>query len=139
LLERLETSPPEHLLELHGTLRGMRQSATETAWSAWDTVPGATADTAAVPGAPKPGDRVRLRPQKRADIFDTFLDGKIAVVEAVEQDMEGNLHLAVVLEDDPGRDLGELRQAGHRFFFSREEVEPFTPAPPEGGEPWRPF
>ena len=28
-----------------------------------------------------------------------------------------------VLEDDPGRDLGEIRQIGHRFFFSIDEVE----------------
>ena len=30
----------------------------------------------------------------------------------------------VVLEEDPGRDLGMMRQPGHRFFFSPEEVEP---------------
>jgi hypothetical protein len=30
----------------------------------------------------------------------------------------------VVLVDDPGRDLGELRQPGHRFFFKTAEVEP---------------
>jgi hypothetical protein len=29
-----------------------------------------------------------------------------------------------VLEDDPGREFGEMRQPGHRFFFSPEEVEP---------------
>jgi hypothetical protein len=29
-----------------------------------------------------------------------------------------------VLDDDPGRDLGLLRQPGHRFFFAPEEVEP---------------
>jgi len=32
----------------------------------------------------------------------------------------------VVLEDDPGRDLGMLRQPGHRFFFSPAEVEPMA-------------
>jgi hypothetical protein len=98
LLERLEASPPEHLLELHGTVRRVQQL--------------------------KKGDRVRLRPRKRADIFDTLLDGKIAIIEAVEEDFEGKVHFAVVLEDDPGRDLGEMHQIGHRFFFSTEEVEP---------------
>jgi hypothetical protein len=29
-----------------------------------------------------------------------------------------------VVDDDPGRDLGMLRQPGHRFFFSPSEVEP---------------
>ena len=70
------------------------------------------------------GDRVRLRPRKGGDILDLALSGKVAVVEAIEQDYEGNTHLAVVLDDDPGRDLGMLRQPGHRFFFAPEEVEP---------------
>lgn len=62
----------------------------------------------------RPGDRVRLWPQKRADIFDMALKGKVAIVEAIERDFEDRLHMAVVLEDDPGRDLGMLRQPGHR-------------------------
>jgi hypothetical protein len=70
------------------------------------------------------GDRVRLRPRAGGDIFDLALAGQVAVVESIEQDYEGRNHLAVVLEDDPGRDLGMLRQPGHRFFFSPEEVEP---------------
>jgi hypothetical protein len=74
----------------------------------------------------KPGDRVRLRPRKSADILDIALQGKVAVVEAIEQDFEDGVHLAVVLEDDPGRDLGMLRQPGHRFFFAPEEVEPIS-------------
>ncbi len=73
------------------------------------------------------GDRVRLWPQKSADILDIALKGKVAIVEAIERDFEDRLHLAVVLEDDPGRDLGMLRQPGHRFFFSPEEVEPLAP------------
>lgn len=74
--------------------------------------------------AVKTGDRVRLWPQKSADIMDMALKGKVAIVEAIERDFEDRVHLAVVLEDDPGRDLGMLRQPGHRFFFSPEEVEP---------------
>ncbi len=74
----------------------------------------------------RPGDRVRLWPQKTADILDMALAGKIAVVEAIERDFEDRVHLAVVLDDDPGRDLGMLRQPGHRFFFSPEEVEPLA-------------
>ena len=72
----------------------------------------------------KAGDRVRLRPKAGGDIFDLALAGQVALVESIEQDYEGRNHLAVVLEDDPGRDLGMLRQPGHRFFFSTEEVEP---------------
>src|SRR5262245_47518849 len=71
----------------------------------------------------RPGDRVRIKPTAHGDIFDLALADKIAVVEGIEQDYEGKAHLALVLDDDPGRDLGLLRQPGHRFFFSPDEVE----------------
>ena len=72
----------------------------------------------------RPGDQVRLWPKAGADIMDLVLAGKIATIEAIETDYEGRMHLAVVIDDDPGRDLGMLRQPGHRFFFSLAEVEP---------------
>jgi hypothetical protein len=70
------------------------------------------------------GGRVRLRPRGRADILDLVLAGMTATIEAIEQDYEGRVYLAVTLDDDPGKDLGALRQPGHRFFFQPEEVEP---------------
>ena len=73
------------------------------------------------------GDRVRLHPRAGGDILDLALNGQIAIVESLEQDYEGQQHLSVVLEEDPGRDLGLLRQPGHRFFFSPAEVEPLPP------------
>jgi hydrogenase maturation protease len=72
------------------------------------------------------GSRVVLRPRAGADILDQAIAGKAAVVDRVDEDMEGSVQLAVVVEDDPGRDLGEMRQPGHRFFFSPEEVEPLA-------------
>jgi hydrogenase maturation protease len=71
------------------------------------------------------GSRVRLRPRAGADVLDLAVAGRTAVVDAVEQDMEGSLHLAVVVDDDPGRDLGSLRR---RLFFSTDEVEPLGTA-----------
>jgi len=70
------------------------------------------------------GDRVLLCPTKKADIMDMALAGKVAVIEAIEQDFEDQIQLAVVLDDDPGREFGMMRQPGHRFFFSPEEVAP---------------
>lgn len=70
------------------------------------------------------GDRVRLWPQKSADIMDLALAGKTAAVEAIEQDFDDRIQLAVVLDEDPGREFGLMRQPGHRFFFTPDEVEP---------------
>ena len=70
------------------------------------------------------GSRVRLVPRAGGDIFDIALAGRTAVVEAIEEDLEGGRQVAVTLDDDPGRDLGEARFLGHRFFFGLDEVEP---------------
>jgi hydrogenase maturation protease len=74
--------------------------------------------------AVRSGDRVRLHPHSGGDILDMALDGQSAIIEAIEQDYEGKCHVCVVLDDDPGRDLGMMRQPGHRFFFDPSEVEP---------------
>ena len=70
------------------------------------------------------GSRVRLLPRSGADVFDIALAGRAAVVEAIEADMDGAIHLVVTVDDDPGRDLGAASQLAHRFFFAPEEVEP---------------
>ena len=72
----------------------------------------------------RPGDPVRLRPRRQADILDLALDGKRATIESIEENLEGVVYLAVLVDDDPGRDLGALRQPGHRFFFLLDEIEP---------------
>jgi hypothetical protein len=78
------------------------------------------------PAEIRQGDRLRLRPRGRADILDLALAGMTATVEAIEQDYEGQVYLAVTVDDDPGKDLGALRQPGHRFFFRPDEVEPLV-------------
>lgn len=75
------------------------------------------------------GSRVLLWPSSGGDIMDIALKGKVAFVEAIEQDYEERVYIAVTLEDDPGRELGEERIPGHRFFFSPEEVEPLDVEP----------
>jgi len=82
------------------------------------------------------GSRVRLLPREGGDILDLALADRLAVVEAIEEDAEGKLHVAVTLDDDPGRDLGEARFLGHRFFFGIEEISPLD-EPGKGG-PRRP-
>jgi hypothetical protein len=70
------------------------------------------------------GGRVRLWPLGEADIFDLALKGKTAVIASIEQDYEDRVHLAVTVDDDPGRDFGAEGKPAHRFFFRPEEVEP---------------
>lgn len=102
ILERTEGLPPEQLGKMHGAIRSLRKAAKLEF---------------------REGDRVRLWPRRKADIFDIALEGKVAIVESVERDFEDRVHLAVTVEDDPGREFGVARQIGHRFFFSPEEVE----------------
>jgi len=102
LLARTENIAREQLMNLHGT------------WGA------SSAHTF------KPGDKVILHPKKRSDILDVAFVRKTATISAVEHDYENKTHLAVTIDDDPGKDLGVF---GHRFFFSPEEVE-MLPQPP---------
>ncbi|HEY4181552.1 MAG TPA: DUF5947 family protein [Kofleriaceae bacterium] len=69
------------------------------------------------------GMRVALRPKKQADSFDIVLAGKRATISRVERDLDGRVHCAVVIDDDPGADLGELGMPGHRFYFAPDELE----------------
>jgi len=69
------------------------------------------------------GDRVRLNPREGGDVLDLALTGRTATIESIEQDYEGKLHVCVVVDDDPGRDVGLMRQPGHRFFFAPAELE----------------
>jgi hydrogenase maturation protease len=76
------------------------------------------------------GSKVVLRPRDGGDVFGAAMAGMVATVEAIHEDLDGKVHLAVTLEDDPGRELGEDRRPGHRFFFGPDEVEPMAGEPP---------
>lgn len=71
-----------------------------------------------------PGNRVTLRPKRRADIFDLALEGRAATILSVEEDFDGRSYFTVSVDDDPGRDLAKEGKPGHRFFFDPDEVEP---------------
>jgi hypothetical protein len=108
-------------MKMHGTMRNVH-APNEDFFNPTNQI-----ESAEVHGTElKKGDRVRIRPKKRADVMDMALDGKIAIIEAVEQDVEEQIHFALILEDDPGKDLGFMRQPGHRFFYGIDEVEPVT-------------
>ena len=69
------------------------------------------------------GQKVRLKPKKSADAFDIFLENQIALVKSIREDFEGNKHFEVVLESDDEPNFGFHKSIGHRFFFSRDELE----------------
>ncbi len=121
LLQRTQALSGDELLALHGTVRMYRTDQHD--WNPMIEKP--RPDGVRVGGVElRRGDRVRLWPRGRADIFDMVLEGMTATIESIEQDYEDRTYLAVTLDDDPGQDLGELRKIGHRFFFGVEEVEP---------------
>ncbi|MGW3664830.1 hypothetical protein [Streptomyces sp. NPDC005141] len=140
---------PEAVRErLHGAIRGLREitgdglpgetrpAAPETGlplpegpghpW--WDPAqdPGADEVPAAVVidgESVRAGSRVLLRPgARRSDAQDAFLFGRHATVEAVVGDLDGETHLAVVVDDDPGTDV--RRAQGRFLYFKPDEVAP---------------
>jgi len=137
LLERTEQLAPEQLQKLHGTMRHLRpvepvepthepvQDESKAPWEELDAVPRLA--YLRVNGVElRVGDPVRLKPRGNADIFDIALSDKLATIEAIERDFENRVHVAVTIDDDPGKDLGLERMPGHRFFFGPDEVEPLS-------------
>ncbi len=73
------------------------------------------------------GSMVRLRPSRRADAQDLFFAGQTARVTAVLSDVDGQVHVAVVLADDPAADIHEWY--GRYLYFAPDELEPLGTGP----------
>jgi hypothetical protein len=134
ILDRVEQMPPEMLDRLHGAVRSLRPTTAETASTApwWD--PGADAsvspetDSVEIQGvAVAKGSVVRLHPGRHADAQDMFLEGRLAVVQAVYLDVDDKRYLAVTPQDDPAADLHQWY--GRYLYFSPEELEPAGEGP----------
>jgi hydrogenase maturation protease len=94
--------------------------------SVWHELERPGPETAVVDGVEVcAGSRVRLRPRARRDAWDTMLAGKLALVERLEEDLDGGLHVVVSVADHAGRAL-EGAHPAHRFFFALDEIEPLT-------------
>src|SRR4029077_20714175 len=74
ILERTENITADHFMQMHGTMRNAR-SANEDFFNPAKRIKSPTVHGVDL----KKGDRVRIRPKKRADVMDLALDGKIAV------------------------------------------------------------
>ena len=122
IVERAERLGAHELAQLHGTLLQSKHNPMPP------PDPFVTLD---VPGMDcvfvddvkiTKGSTVRLHPKRRADAWDLFLDGKLATVRAIHQDVENQMYVAVTVDDDPASDLHDWY--GRAFFFYPEEVEP---------------
>jgi len=135
IIDRCDSMSPEAMLDLHGVLRNPHAATpqpglipevpTDVDW--WDPMADMVVrpelDAVLVNGTPvKRGSRVRLRPSRRADAQDLFYADKIARVTAVHEDVDGDQHIAVVIEDDPAADIHDWY--GRYLYFAPDEVEP---------------
>jgi hypothetical protein len=140
IIDAVDAMPPEIMERLHGAVRSLRplgadadgplappaqQPAGPPPW--WD--PGQDSavdpdtDSVLVEGVPvAKGSHVVLRPGRRGDVQDRFLDGMRATVQAVVHDVDGGVHVAVSVDGDPA---AEMQLAHGRFrYFRPDELEP---------------
>jgi hypothetical protein len=110
MIERAAAATPEELARLHGrvTLRDPRAGEEQA------TAEGVTF---------RRGARVVLRPDPERDPYDRMLHGMSATIERIFLDYDDHtrVNLAVVIDDDPARDL--MRETGRYHFFKPREVE----------------
>lgn len=133
IIDRCDAMSPEAMLNLHGVLRNPHANAPGLIpeipegvhW--WDP----SADNAVRPEIDAVlvngvrvtrGSRVRLHPSRRADAQDMFFAGRTARVTSVHEDVDGDEHVGVVLDDDPAADLHDWY--GRYLYFAPDEVEP---------------
>jgi hypothetical protein len=130
IIEQCDAMSPEAMARLHGVLRDPHAGLVPEVpdgveW--WDPL----ADNAVRPEIDAVlvngtrvarGSHVRLRPRRNADAQDIFVAGKTARVTSVHEDVEGNKHVGVVVDDDPAADLHDWY--GRYLYFSPDELEP---------------
>ena len=138
IIDRCDEMTPEMLQRLHGILREPRPLTGATTDQAWLDTGGAAwwdpaadesvrpdVDAVVIKGVSvRKGSRVRLHPSRRADAQDLFLADQDARVTAVLSDVDGDVHVAVVLLDDPAADLHDWY--GRYLYFAPDELEPLT-------------
>jgi hypothetical protein len=133
IINRCDQMTPEALQQLHGILRQPRREAVEPApW--WDPASDESVrpelDSVLIDGVPvSKGSRVRIHPSRRADAQDLFFAGQDAQVAAVVSDVDGQVHVAVVLVDDPAADLHDWY--GRYLYFAPEELRPLDHVLPD--------
>ena len=144
MIERVEQTTPEQLLEMHGEMKpsepGLGLSGepkfpewsepTEAAAFEQRKAPPGDFDPNAVPGetevivdgkAFKRGGKVVLRPGEDGDPYDKMLHGQPATIRRIFVDYDGRAYLGVTVDADPMSEI--LRDSGRFLFFFADEVE----------------
>jgi hypothetical protein len=134
IIDRCDSMSPESMQQLHGVLRnphadpsaGLVPEIPEGIdW--WDPL----ADMAVRPEIDAvlvngvrvaAGSRVRLRPSRRADAQDIFFAGRTARVTSVHEDVDGERHVGVIVEDEPDSEMPD--EYGRYLYFGPDEIEP---------------
>ncbi|MDQ6825525.1 MAG: hypothetical protein M3007_08710 [Candidatus Eremiobacteraeota bacterium] len=149
IIDRADAMAPEHFAKLHGALRYLESVGQKSAsgnggngeaggndngnanGSGDGNAGGFSPFDDVVPGAGhvmvagkkiETGSRVRLRPVRKADVWDTFLEGKTAKVAGVYEDLESQKYVAVTVDDDPASDMHDWY--GRYMYFFPNEIEP---------------
>lgn len=152
IIDACDAMSPEAMARLHGVLRDPHALRASTGlvpeipegieW--WDPLADNAVrpeiDAVLVNGVRVARDsRVRLRPRRNADAQDIFVAGKTARVTSVHEDVDGNKHVAVVVDEDPAADLHDWY--GRYLYFSPDEVEPLqsqhNTTTPERSSAWK--
>jgi hypothetical protein len=131
IVDRCDAMSAADLQRLHGGRRDARDAEPATfdtgdvPW--WDPAADAEVspetDAVVIAGVRvAKGSLVRVHPSRRADAQDLFFAGQEARVTAVVADVDGDVHVAVVLVDDPAADLHDWY--GRYFYFAPDELEP---------------
>ena len=132
IVDRIEGFSPEVFASLHGEMRAMSMGpAAPEVLPWWEPAVDASVnpfeDTITIAGVEvSKGSKVRLRPGqvagRRTDAQDLFLVGRTATVEGVFFDVDGDQHVAVIVDDDPAAELHQWH--GRFMYFHPDEVEP---------------
>jgi hypothetical protein len=132
IIDRCDSLSPEAMGRLHGQMRPVEPEGCEVTpetdaapW--WDPASDQSVDpwtdSVLVQGVElAQGSAVRLHPSGQADAQDMFLHDRYGTVAGVFADVDGGVHLAVTLDDDPA--AHELQAQGRFLYFRPEEVEP---------------
>jgi hypothetical protein len=123
MIARAAAATPEEIVALHGRveLRDPQTNEPPTEPPGL-TDPRAGEETVDVAGKTfRRGGKVVIKPGPDADLHARMLDGRTATVERIFTAYDGETHLGVTIDDDPGQDL--MRETGRYLYFFAPEVE----------------